>query len=190
MVITSYPGPDQSINMSALASGDFHARRYWNRRIGEFLKDLDLTEGRGTGVPKMRRAMNTNGSPEPLFQTDEERTYFIVILPAHPLAVPPTPGGTPEETPGVTPEVLNSLNAKMLDLLNFSHIPRDRASIQRRLGLKDEKHVRTRYLKPLLDGRLLELTDPDHPSSRGQKYRTTDLGLAALKAAKKGEKGL
>jgi ATP-dependent DNA helicase RecG len=180
LVITSYPGPDQSISMDALASGSFHARRYRNRRIGEFFKELELTEGRGTGVPKMRRAMRENGSPDPLFETDENRTYFTVILPVHPLAAPPTPGGTPGETPAISPDVLNGLNGKMLDLLDFSQIPRDRASIQRRLGLKDQKHVRARYLKPLLDQGLLALTDPDHPSSRGQKYRTTNLGQAAL----------
>lgn len=184
IVITSYPGPDQSINVASLASGSFHARRYRNRRIGEFLKELELTEGRGTGVPKMRRAMSTNGSPDPSFETDEERTYFTVVLPIHPLAAPRTPGGTPWETPAVNPDVLNNLNTKMLDLLDFSQIPQDRATIQRRLGLKDEKHVRTRYLRPLLEEGLLELTDPDHPSSRGQKYRTTDLGRAALKLSR------
>lgn len=26
-------------------------RRYRNRRLGEFLKELDFTEGRSTGVP-------------------------------------------------------------------------------------------------------------------------------------------
>jgi len=28
------------------------SRRYRNRRIGEFLKELNLTEGRSTGIPK------------------------------------------------------------------------------------------------------------------------------------------
>lgn len=180
--ITSYPGPDQSISLDALASGDFHARRYRNRRIGEFLKELELTEGRGTGVPKIRRAMRTNGSPEPQFLTDEERTYFTVILPMHPSALPPWGAMTPGETPLVTTDVLNMLNRKVQDLLAFSQVPRDRASIQKHLGLKNEKHVRARYLRPLVDAGLLELTDPEHPSSRGQKYRTTELGLAALRA--------
>lgn len=179
--ITSFPGPDLSISLNALAAGDFHARRYRNRRIGEFLKELELTEGRGTGVPKMRRAMRMNGSPDPQFLTDEGRTYFTVLLPIHPSAVPPTPGGAPEETPWVSPDVLNILNTKMRDLLAYSQVPRDRASIQRHLGLKDEKNVRVRYLRPLLDAGLLELTDPEHPSSRAQKYRTTDLGVAALR---------
>ena len=55
-----------------------------NRRIGEFLKELRLAEGRGTGLPKIRRRMAENGSPEPQFDFDEGRSYFRVILPAHP----------------------------------------------------------------------------------------------------------
>ena len=67
-----------------LRGGNFVARRYRNRRIGEFFKELDLTEGRCTGIPKMRRAMEDNGSSAPVFRTDEERTYFVTVLPVNP----------------------------------------------------------------------------------------------------------
>jgi ATP-dependent DNA helicase RecG len=100
ITITSYPGPDQFISLDALASGEFQARRYRNRRIGESLKELELTEGRGTWVPKMRRAMMTNGSPEPQFLTDEDRTYFTVILPMHPSASSPWRQRPPRKHPG------------------------------------------------------------------------------------------
>lgn len=60
------------------------SRRYRNRRIGEFLKELGLTEGRSTGLPKMFSKMQHNGSPKPIFESDEERTYFLVRLPVHP----------------------------------------------------------------------------------------------------------
>jgi len=63
------------------------SRRYRNRRIGEFLKELDLTEGRGTGVPKILRAMRDNGSPPPLFKFDEDHSYFATVLPIHPAAL-------------------------------------------------------------------------------------------------------
>ena len=56
------------------------SRRYRNRRIGEFLKEMHLTEGRNTGFRKIRNALRNNGSPEPLFETDEERTYFATTL--------------------------------------------------------------------------------------------------------------
>ena len=59
-------------------------RRYRNRRIGEFLKEMHLTEGRNTGFRKIRNALRNNGSPEPLFETDEERTYFATTLFFHP----------------------------------------------------------------------------------------------------------
>ena len=87
VTITSYPGPDRSIKLSDLQSGTFISRRYRNRRIGEFLKGLNLTEGRGTGIPKILRAMKANGSPAPRFETDDDRTYFVSYFPAHPLVV-------------------------------------------------------------------------------------------------------
>ena len=55
-----------------------------NRRIGEFLKELGLAEGRFTGVGKIRRAMAENGSPPPRFEFDRTRTFFTTVLPAHP----------------------------------------------------------------------------------------------------------
>ncbi|MGV8147193.1 MAG: RNA-binding domain-containing protein, partial [Alkaliphilus sp.] len=78
IIVLSYPGPDKSIKKADIESGNVIARRYRNRRIGEFLKELRLTEGRSTGIPKILRAMKYNNSPAPVFDTDEERTYFIV----------------------------------------------------------------------------------------------------------------
>lgn len=85
MEIISYPGPVPGIEKQHLQLGaSLPPVPNRNRRIGEFLKDLRLAEGRGTGIPKIRRKMSENGSPEPTFDFDNERTYFRVILPAHP----------------------------------------------------------------------------------------------------------
>ena len=85
MEIISYPGPVPGIEMRHLQKGGaVPPVPNRNRRIGEFLKDLRLAERRGTGIPKIRRKMSENGSPDPLFEFDENRTYFRVILPAHP----------------------------------------------------------------------------------------------------------
>ncbi len=85
MEIISYPGPVPGIELRHLegqaALPPVPAR---NRRIGEFLKELKLAEGRGTGIPKVRRVMLQNGSPPPRFDFDETRSYFRVTLPAHP----------------------------------------------------------------------------------------------------------
>ena len=83
--IISYPGPVPGIEQKHLNQQKpmppVPAR---NRRIGEFLKELRLAEGRSTGIPKIYRAMRENGSGDPVFDFDEARTWFRVTLPAHP----------------------------------------------------------------------------------------------------------
>lgn len=66
------------------------SRRYTNRRLGEFLKELDLTEGRATGIPTIQQKLQENGSPRAIIETDEERTYFLIDIPCNPdcLGVP------------------------------------------------------------------------------------------------------
>ncbi len=54
--------------MSAIEKGDIlKSRRYRNRRLGDFLKELDLTEGRSTGVPTIQEKLADNGSPRATF---------------------------------------------------------------------------------------------------------------------------
>ena len=83
--IYSYPGPVPGIERHHLAAGaNAPAAPARNRRIGEFLKELRLAEGRLSGLPKVFRSMEENGSPEPSFEFDEHRTYFKAMLPSHP----------------------------------------------------------------------------------------------------------
>lgn len=68
--IVSFPGPDRSITIEGLKNYRVSNRRYRNRRIGDFLKELHLTEGRNTGFKKILDALEANGSPKPEFETD------------------------------------------------------------------------------------------------------------------------
>ena len=79
--ITSTPGPDKSISDADIKNLKMRSRRYRNRRIGDFLKELHLVGGRNTGIPTALRGIEKNGSPLPEFITDEDRTFFSVILP-------------------------------------------------------------------------------------------------------------
>ena len=75
---------DRSLSLDALRSGKrLHARRYRNRRLGDFLHELGLTEGRGTGLPTIHRELKKNGSPDAYIETDPDRTYFIISIPCH-----------------------------------------------------------------------------------------------------------
>jgi len=113
LVVLSYPGPDRSIRMEDSHNGRGVSRRYRNRRIGEFLKELQLTEGRSTGIRKILKAMAANGSPRPEFETDEARTYFITRLPVHARAAH-------AETPAVTLQIGTklALSRHQVDILH------------------------------------------------------------------------
>ena len=78
----------------------------------------------------------------------------------------------PQVTPHVTPQVQRLLVALHGDM--------GREALQDALGLRDRKSFRERYLKPALQQSLIEMTLPDKPNSRLQRYRLTDEGRRYL----------
>lgn len=71
-------------------------------------------------------------------------------------------------TPKSPPEV-----GRMLHTVNGEL---SRAELMIALGMKDEKHFRTYYQQAALATGVLEMTVPDKPNSRLQKYKLTALG--------------
>ena len=78
--IINYPGLSRWIDLDKFVKGKSKARKYRNRRIGEFFKEIELAEKQGTGIPKILRELKKNGSPDPEFEMDEDRTYLITIF--------------------------------------------------------------------------------------------------------------
>jgi ATP-dependent DNA helicase RecG len=171
LVVLSFPGPDRSIRMEDLSAGKAICRRYRNRRIGEFLKELDLTEGRATGIPKILRTMAENGSPLPRFETDDERSSFIIHLPAHSEAKAQTiaPRGTK-----------SGLSRDQVGILRKCLSEQSLANLMVIAGRTSRTKFRDQVLAPLLDQGLVERTIPDKPRSSKQRYRLTDAGRHAL----------
>lgn len=66
-------------------------------------------------------------------------------------------------TPQVTPQVKELLSALKGEM--------SRDDLQTALGLQDRKSFSKRYLKPALNAGLIEMTIPEKPNSRLQKYR-------------------
>lgn len=106
--IVSFPGPDRSITIEGLKNYRVPNRRYRNRRIGDFLKKLHLTEGRNTGFKKILDALEANGSPKPEFETDDARSYFITRLYVHEGFLEGKNGDENDSTPNSTPSTPNS----------------------------------------------------------------------------------
>lgn len=196
VTILSFPGPDRAVRMDELRAGRAVARRYRNRRIGEFLKELELSEGRGTGIPKILNAMRANGSPEPVFETDDQRASFLVRLPLRP---PPSgservptmqvttqldSGATPLEPKELdtiaralgipTTQVTAQVTTQVSKLLRAASMEaRTREKLQVAAGMANREHFRKYYMEPLLAAGWLERTIPAKPTSRLQKYRLT-----------------
>ena len=83
----------------------------------------------------------------------------------------------PQVTPQVTPQVGDLLLALRAEM--------SREALQSTLGLHDRKSFRERYLSPALADGLIEMTIPDKPNSRLQKYRLTDKGREWLAGQRK-----
>ena len=75
---------------------------------------------------------------------------------------------TPQESPQVTPQV-----KRLLSVLDGEM---SRQDILHALGLSDRKSLRQRYLLPALQHGYMEMTRPDAPNARNQKYRLTSRG--------------
>lgn len=103
--IISYPGIDRSIPASVIEKGErFKTRMYRNRRLGEFLKELDLTEGRCTGIPTIQEELEKNGSPRAIFETDDDRRAVCVTIPIQPdyLHIPDNQNPNSSDSAGIT----------------------------------------------------------------------------------------
>jgi ATP-dependent DNA helicase RecG len=84
ITIQNVGGPDRSISAADISRCDILvSRRYRNRRLGEYLKELDMTEGRSTGIPTIQNVLENNGSPRATVITDEDRTFFRITIPCH-----------------------------------------------------------------------------------------------------------
>ena len=183
LVVLSYPGPDRSVRLDQLRACKALSRRYRNRRIGEFLKELDITEGRSTGIPKILDAMKRNGSPPPEFEFDKDHSYFMTRLPVHPLSRDAE--GNRPVTGGITGEAgtKSALSQHQVEILRMCLKESPLVDLLKLTGRSDRTKFRHQVLNPLLVAELVEMTVPNKPRSRLQKYRLTEKGRAWLKAA-------
>lgn len=242
--IISYNGVDPSLKQADFDAGKVRARRYRNRRVGEFLKELRLTEGRGTGIPTIVKSLTDNGSPQPIFDANEpERTHFIVEIPIHPTFTDQDNDQVTDQDESYINNIINEIDnlnsfivkeenatydqvtdqdstsfkihlnrllehlqkvlgeSKILDeklitkykasaldvtdeqlkVLSFAKSPKSNKEIQEEaLGLRTHTDNFKNHIEPLLNKGFIRRTIPSKPTSKLQKYFTTERGNTVI----------
>lgn len=113
-------------------------------------KDLEMVEYLGSGIPRILKAY-----PKKSFVFTDN--FLRMIFPAIEIV-----------TPQVTPQIKRLINAIDGEM--------SRQEIQQKIGLSDKKNFMEKYHKPAITMGVIELTIPNKPKSRLQKYRLTGLG--------------
>ncbi len=136
---------------------------------------MDVMEGRSTGTPKVLRVMQQDVSPAPEFESDDDRSYFLIRLPVHTQAM----GEVDEEAQSGARS--RALSAQIIVALLTA--PLSMNKLVTTLGLTTKTGALKRTVKELLTNGLIEYTIPDKPNSRLQKYRLTLKGRQLGKGA-------
>jgi hypothetical protein len=111
---------------------------------------------------------------------DAGANQFKVVIPRpkpHVQVIDPSGVGSVESHP-LTGEVTGEVGRLLVVLQGEMK----RTDLQTALGLRHEEHFREAYLRPALESALIEMTQPDKPRSRLQRYRLTPRGRALQSA--------
>jgi len=129
--VLSFEGPMPPITQADLSKERIINRFYRNRRIGDFFKELRLTEGRSTGFPKVYKSVRLNGSPIPKFETDDHNGYFLATLNIHPAFIKP--------------------DANEQKVMAFCSTPKSSREILEYLGKTYHSYNLKKFIQPLVD---------------------------------------
>lgn len=214
--IISFNGADPSLKQADFDKGIARARRYRNRRVGEFLKELRLTEGRGTGIPTIVKALKNNGSGSPKFDTNEpHRTHFLIEIPIHPEfkergndqvndlindqyngLVNAVSSNFTNELERISKKnirkyhkIAATLSEQQIKVLNYALTPRKKKEIlEECLGISNQTKNFNTHIQPLLNLGIINLTNPNKITSQYQKYLTSNTGKGVLSVKVKSNK--
>ena len=155
-----------------------------NALIADLLHRIDFIEKAGTGIRRIRDDVREQGCPEPAFETNG---FFTAIFRPNPevraqvgtndIQLQHDRDHVPEQVAG---QVAGQVTPEVLQMLKIASGEMTRVELQSALELKGRANFEERYLKPALNQRLVEMTIPDKPKSRLQKYRVTTLGRQIL----------
>ena len=145
-----------------------------NPNIASLLLRCDYIEKMGSGIERIHTALAEAQCPEvkirfnTMFTLEFPRPTFSQTTDSGNASTAPTPHVTPHDTPHVTPHVKRLLSVLQDEMT--------RGELMESIELKDRMYFSKEYLTPALHAGLIEMTIPDKPKSKLQKYRLTEKG--------------
>lgn len=118
---------------------------------------LSLTENRYSGIPTIYRVMREVGNPDPVFESS--RGLFTVTL---------------YKRTGFEQADVENLSESEIMILAFCKTPKTRKELAEYFGFKSVAYFTKNYVFPLVAKNLLVMSDPQHPKSSLQTFRTHD----------------
>ena len=136
-----------------------------NKELMRIFRDVELVESLGSGIPRILRAY---GEDSFKFTDNFIRITFPVSVQVNNVESHTKDNDTAQDTAQDTAHVqriILSIEDEM-----------SREVLQGRLSISHRQHFIKEYLKPAIEAGLIELTIPDKPKSKNQKYRLTPKG--------------
>ena len=152
------------------------AKSNYSRESIKYLKELQLSEGRGNGITTIQDELRRNGSGAAVIETNEERSYFLIEIPCR---------------EGLEVELLNgtingAINDKINDKIKTILLKISELRIAKRKDLHDAIKVSMptvdRLLKQLISEELNLIEYKDSRKTGG--YVLTERGEAYIKSLK------
>ena len=130
----------------------------------------------GRGTNRVIEMCKKHGVPPPLF---EERQGFLIVTFRAQL-VAEGAAGTSGARSGDQVGTKSGLSQDQVEVLGLCRQEQPLVAMMNVVGRQNRTKFRDGLVKPLIEAELLELTIPDKPRSRLQKYRLTKKGRQAL----------
>jgi ATP-dependent DNA helicase RecG len=171
--ITNFGGLVKGFSLDDLGKRSAHR----NPNMVNIFHRANFIEKLGTGILRINEELELAGHPAIEFDVNE---YWFTIIFSRKNVIQSGQIQSGQKQSGSRNFILNEQEMKILSFCKLK--PKSRSEIFTFIGMSNETRNFTRNVLPLLEKEYLNMTEPDSPRSRNQKYYATDLGIKTLEA--------
>lgn len=129
-----------------------------------------VIENRHTGIKTMEEVMKKNNLPTPVFKN--EREDFVVTF--YNGEYPMLSSSQNKKTQDRDQDRDQDKKTKFDEIVDYCLTPKSLIEIINKLGYQNKTKFKNKYINPLIESGKLSMTFPDKPTSRNQKYVSTN----------------